>query len=150
MWLKGSAYMHEGPFTSFRYWQLPWIQKSLYFFRHGFLFLPFPFPFPFFLPSPFLFESSSFSAFKTALWSLGLLENATILVGEKRKYTVNLYCIEYYSTLSTPHMQVRKNKQKQNNYPLAAHNLQKTHPPLHRHSSTPQFPPHFPLACCPK
>lgn len=94
-WFKGSAYMHEGPFKSRRYWQVPWIQKSLYFFRHGFLFLPFPFPFAFFLPSPFLAAPSSFSPFKTALGSLGLLENATVLVGEEMKCSYS-----YYNTIS--------------------------------------------------
>lgn len=74
------TYMHEGLFMSLRYWQVPWIQNSLYFFRHGFLFFPFPFPFVFFLPCPFLLEPSIFSAFKTALGSFGLLENATVCV----------------------------------------------------------------------
>lgn len=81
--ITGQTYMHEGPFMSLRYLQVPWIQKSLYFFRHGFLFFPFPFPFAFFLPKPFLLEPSSLSAFNTALGSFGLLENATVCVKEE-------------------------------------------------------------------
>ncbi len=85
--------MQEGIFKSLRYWQVPWIQKSMYFFRQGFLFLPFPFPLAFFLPSPFLVKPSSFSAFKTALGSLGLLEKATDLLGEKKN--VQLFILKF-------------------------------------------------------
>lgn len=60
---------------SLRYWQVPWMQKSLYFFRHGFLF--FPLPFPPFLPFPLLLFTSVLSASRMTEGSLGLLDMAT-------------------------------------------------------------------------
>lgn len=42
--------MQDGARSSFTYLHSPWMQKSLYFRRHGSLFLPKPLPFFFFFP----------------------------------------------------------------------------------------------------
>lgn len=44
------TYMHDGARSSFTYLHSPWMQKSLYFRRHGSLFFPNPLPFFFFFP----------------------------------------------------------------------------------------------------
>ena len=68
---RADTYTQAGWRTFLWYRQVPWMQKSLYFFRHGFLFLPFPFAL--FLPFPLLF-ASVLSVSRMADGSLGWLD----------------------------------------------------------------------------
>lgn len=72
---RACTHTQDGARTFLRYWQVPWMQKSLYFFRHGFLFFPLPFPLD--LPFPFLLFPSVLSASMVTNGSLGLLDIAT-------------------------------------------------------------------------
>lgn len=73
---RAPTHTQDGARTFLRYWQVPWMQKSLYFFRHGFLFFPLPFPLAF--PFPFLVFASVLSASRVTDGSLGLLDIATV------------------------------------------------------------------------
>lgn len=78
-WSSGACssdtHTQDGARMSLRYWQVPWMQKSLYFFMQGFLF--FPRPLPFFFAVPLRLFPSVVAASRMEDGSLGLLDMAT-------------------------------------------------------------------------